>query len=230
MISRRAPKSDMALSEPWYHDFSVLGFPTAQKGGIFPANQKAKEAPLFHLIDEALRRTPGDVIELFCADSLFGIYALQHGAKSLLGIDTGYAQAGGVPIHLQQARIAADALGVGAKATFEDRDVWNVEGVYDIGICAGGLYHLTDPERFLAKLHDHIRGSLVVQTVVSLENTDANYFVASPSYRPHGSCCSAAWMIAAIERAGWKILEQSQNELPGNPELYNRGSIYLLLQ
>ena len=219
----------MALTEPWYHDFSVLGFPTPQKAGIFPANQKAKEGPLFDYIRDALQRTPGNCVELFCADSFFGIYALQQGASSLLGIDIGLPRAGGMPVHLEQARIAADALGVGDRAKFEVRDVWDLQGTFEIGICAGGLYHIPDPERLLRKLKDHITGTLVVQTVVSLANTDPNYFEANPTFRPYGSSCSAGWMLAAVERAGWTILKQTQNELLGNPDLYNRGSLYIEL-
>jgi hypothetical protein len=220
----------MALDELWYHDFSVLGFPTPQRPGIFAANQEAKQGPMFRLIDEALRRHPGDVVELFCADALFGIYALQNGARSLLGIDIGSRATGGRSVHLEQARVAADALHVGDRATFQDMDVWDLKGSFEIGICAGGLYHLPNPEKLLVQLRGQISGALVVQTVVSLENTADDYFEIATPFRPLGSSCSAGWMVNAVARAGWTVAMRLENELTGNPELYNRGSLYLLLE
>lgn len=218
------------LAEPWYHDFSVLGFPTPQKQGIFPANQKAKEGPMFAFIDDALKLSRGTCVELFCADSLFGIYALLHGADRLLGIDTGLSGAGGLPIHLEQARIAADALGVGDRATFANCDVLDLEGTFAIGICAGGLYHLQDPARFLIKLRSNIAGPVVIQTAVSLENTDPAYFEKSPPSRPHGSRFSVGWLKNAVVASGWTILKEHENELVGNAGLEDRGSLYLLCE
>src|SRR5580700_5940566 len=98
------------LLDPWYHDFSLFGLKTPQRGGIFPANQKCKEPILFSMMEEAVRlcRQRGQGtrgVELFCADGFFGMYAIRLGAEGVRAIDLDDRE-------LNRGRLAARLLGL----------------------------------------------------------------------------------------------------------------------
>lgn len=209
----------------WYHDFTPLGLPTPQRWGMFAPNQCAKQEPLCRLVAEALRMA-GDrvdapaVLELFCADGFYSIYAVQHGAGSAHGIDTD-------AVEIDKARLAAKLLGV-ANATFAVADVLTSDARAAVGICAGGLYHLTDPEALLVRLRRQIDHVLVVQTVFHLARPEPDYFETPAPGLTWGSRFSYEYLLAMVERSGWRIVSAERNELTGNDRPEDRGSAYLL--
>jgi 2-polyprenyl-3-methyl-5-hydroxy-6-metoxy-1,4-benzoquinol methylase len=212
------------LGKRWYHDYSPLGFKTPQGREVKRRNQLSKQPHLFRMIDGALRRCSEDLgradgLELFCADGFFGNYAALRGATSILGVDREERP-------LVQARLAAKILGIEARARFERRDVFEVEGSYDFAICAGGLYHLSDPRALLARLRGQVRRALVVQTVYSLASTSPNYFETPAPGWTWGSRFSADFLLSILAETGWKVLETCSNELGGNARPEDRGSIY----
>jgi SAM-dependent methyltransferase len=207
----------------WYHDFAPLGLPTPQRWGMFPPNQAAKQEPLFRLVAEALALSRVDaptVLELFCADGFYAIFAAQHGAGAALGIDTD-------PVEVYKARLAAKLLGV-PNATFEVADVLTSDARADIGICAGGLYHVADPASLLARLRQRIGHVLVVQTVFHLTRTEPDYFETPAPGLTWGCRFSYDYLLAMVERSGWRIVSAERNELTGNDRPEDRGSAYLL--
>ena len=211
---------------PWYHNFSPLGLETPQRGGIYPANQKCKQAILFALIEEALRlcrKRGGSLrgVELFCADGFYGMHAMRLGAESVRGIDLDKKE-------LARARLAAKILGWGEKTAFEREDAFKLKGEYDFCICAGGLYHLEDPARLLSELARKIHGPMVVQTVVSLARTSPDYFETPAPGWTWGSRFSTGRLQDMVAKAGWDILQSTENELTGNDRPEDRGSVYLL--
>lgn len=215
-----------ALVEPWYHDFSLFGLKNQQRGGIYPPNQKSKQVILFPLIEEALRLCGKNGakrrgLELFCADGYYGLYAVRQGADSLRGIDLDKPE-------LAHARLAAKILGWGEKTSFEDEDVYQLTGEYDFCICAGGLYHLTDPARLLSDLSRKIHGPLVVQTVTSLAHTGPDYFETPAPGWTWGSRFSFAYLQTLMAKTGWEIIECAESHLSANERPDDRGSAYLL--
>lgn len=209
----------------WYHDFAPLGLPTPQRWGMFAPNQGAKQEPLCRLVADALRLVgdrPGSptVLELFCADGFYAIYAAQHGAAAALGIDTD-------PVEIDKARLAAKLLGV-PNASFDVADVLTSDARADVGICAGGLYHVTDPAALLARLRRQIDHALVVQTVFHLNRTEPDYFETPAPGLTWGSRFSYTYLLAMVEGSGWRIVSAERNELPGNDRPEDRGSAYLL--
>jgi hypothetical protein len=169
-------------------------------------------------------------IEFFCADGFYANYAAARGIRPILGVDLdcdSVEQRRGV---LDQARLVTRLLGNVDVISYRKADVFDVDGTYDIGICAGGLYHLTNPRRLLEKLREQINVALVLQTVVSLENDDASYFVSPAPGLTWGCRFSSAHLDKMVESCGWKIIEKHSNELPGNIRLCDRGSVYLLCQ
>lgn len=215
------------LHQYWYHDFSSLGLPTAQRPGPWAANQLSKQEPITLRIANAVNRCQADgvdptVLELFCADGFFGCVAADLGASRVTGIDLDGAE-------VERARLAARLLGQ-RRTRFEVEDVWTTEKTAAIGICAGGLYHLEDPEGLLRRLRGLISHYLVVQTVFHLDVDDVDYFETPAPGWTWGSRTSFEGVLAMVERAGWRILDHDRNELLGNDEPSNRGSAYLLCE
>jgi hypothetical protein len=101
---------------------------------------------------------------------------------------------------------------------------------YDLVLCAGGLYHLERPNVFLELLRPVTRGYLVVQSVVTLETEDPSYFISPTPGLRHGSRFTHAGLERWLVEAGWQILAQDRNELPGNKLARDRGSSYFLCQ
>lgn len=214
------------VADPWYHDFTGLGFPTPQRPGLFGPNQKDKNAPLSKLIDQALalcRKAGGNIsgVELFCADGYFANYALQKGAKTMCGLDVRRED-------LSKAKLISKVLGNSEAVTFLRQDVHDLEGKYDFGICAGGLYHLKNPKMLLKKLTQHIKTALVIQTVYSLADADKDYFETPAPGWDWGCRFSYDYLINMVEDSGWKIELEDKNELTANPLPQDRGSAYLL--
>jgi 2-polyprenyl-3-methyl-5-hydroxy-6-metoxy-1,4-benzoquinol methylase len=58
--------------------------------------------------------------------------------------------------------------------------VFDSQGPYDFGICAGGLYHISNPKELLMDLRQKVKKALVIQTVYSLANEDEDYFETRP--------------------------------------------------
>lgn len=209
----------------WYHDFEVLGVKTEQKPGPYRLNQLAKQDLIFKLIDGAIllcdKTKPITGVELFCADGFYSNYVAKKHRTKIRGIDL---SAG----HLKRAREITKKLGNEGAVGFTHCDVMDLDEEYDFGICAGGLYHLADPKSLLTLLREKIKKALVIQTVVSLENTEEDYFETPAPRRLHGCRFSSRYLVKMVEACGWEIIEEHSNELEGNVQIHDRGSAYLL--
>lgn len=210
-------------TEDWYHDFSILGLKTRQRPGIYAPNQRCKQEHLFRYISEAIRlcKKKADGVELFCADGFYANYAIQAGADRMHGVDLDKNE-------LEHARLITGLLGNAEKIVFEQLDVHDLQGSYDFGICAGGLYHLLDPEVLLGKLARQIRVALVVQTVYSLARGERDYFETPAPGWSWGCRFSLRYLFDMIARTGWTVIEFTTNELAGNERPEDRGSAYVL--
>jgi predicted RNA methylase len=214
------------LSDLWYHDFACFGIKTVQEPGIWKKNQACKEGPLFSMIEEAVksvkqRSESVKGVELFCADGFYGLYAVQKGAEHVHGMDLDEK-------NLKKATLIAKMLGYAKKTNFEKRDVYTLSGSYDLGICAGGLYHISDPAALLKLLKAHVHGPLVIQTVYSLAKTSPDYFETPAPGWTWGCRFSYDHLKKMIRDAGWKIIREEKNELLGNTRPEDRGSAYFL--
>jgi SAM-dependent methyltransferase len=210
------------LLDPWYHDFEVLGLKT----GIEHPNQRCKQRYLFPYIDRAIsicRRHTDAVsgVELFCADGFYANYAVLHGASGMLGIDAN-------DYYIMKAKTIARALGNADKIRFQRADVFDLARCFDFCICAGGLYHLADPEALLRLMRGKIRYALVIQTVYSLVDAREDYFESPAPGWSWGSRFSYEYLLRMVDRSDWRILEADRNELEGNERPEDRGSAYLL--
>ncbi len=186
-------------------------------------NQRVKEAVLIPFLQRGfadLGERPR-ALDLFCADGYYSctMARLAPGAR-VTGIDLDARE-------IERARTAAQVLGLsGLEFVCADVDPWiaATQERFDLIFCAGGLYHLSRPERLLASLSRIAARYLVLQSVVSLENQEPEYFEApAPGWR-HGSRFSHQRLVAWLGEYGWEIVDQLRHELPGNRRLRDRGS------
>ena len=190
-------------------------------------NQPVKERHLLGLVARALS-TLGPLpacLELFSAD---GYYSCR--LKTL----SPHARITGVeldPEQIRRAETIVRRLGFD-EVGFRQEDAWTFlersREAYDLVLCAGGLYHLSDPGRLLQAVTRVARGCLVVQSVVTLETEDAGYFVQPAKGWQHGCRFTHGWLRARLEALGWRILEEARAELPGNRRPHDRGSSFYL--
>ena len=212
----------------FYHSFWTFGLSNRQKSGVYPVNQRCKEQYVLGYLLVALARARGrtvnyqpSVLELFCADAYYGFFAKRFGAGRVVAVDND-------PDSLQEASIMRDVLGL--EIDLRLQDVCDLEPTenYDVVICTGGLYHLKDPAAFLRKIRKNVKRYLVVQSVVTLESEDPNYFVAPAPGWKHGCRFSAGYFVGLLRDAGFYILGYGFNHLEGNDQVYDRGSCYAL--
>lgn len=226
-----ADERQLLLSDDWYHDFGYFGVKTYFRDKVSRLNQESKQEVIFSLIDKAIDLC-GDNnticgIELFCADGFYSNYAIKKGVSKMTGIDIEMDEAGGRGA-LSYARLMSKILGHIENTKYENRSVFNINGSYDIVICAGGLYHISNPKELLESLKKHTKKALVIQTVYSLESNDESYFESPCPGWSWGCRFSYKYLINMVKSAGWVIAEERSNELKGNLLSRDRGSAYLL--
>lgn len=241
---------------PWYHDFAALGVQTifpdsAQplwKRGLrnarrllrgqkpyprgthradhFVINQQCKEPYLRAFMQEAFAALGegARVLDLFCADGYYSfVMATLTEHATITGVDLNARD-------IQCAQVMGQVLGQ-ERVTFVAGDVFEVlpktTGI-DFIFCAGGLYHLAAPYELIALMRERHPIRLLIQSVVTLETEDKDYFVTPAPGWKHGSRFTHARLRNWILESGLDVLDEARNELEGNPAKQDRGSSYFL--
>ena len=226
IIRSRSYAEKKLLYGKWYHDFKDIGLRTDQYNDRYRLNQSAKQRPITEFIDRAhslCRREQGPIngVEMFCADGFYSNYPAGKDSTEMYGVDIDNDS-------LTKARLITKLLGHSDRITFENCDVFKLSGEYDFGICAGGLYHMENPQHLLKLLTTKIRSALVIQTVYSLANTSNDYSETPAPHFTWGCRFSYSYLQRMVKDAGWKVIDKSTNEVLGNVHLEDRGSAYLL--
>jgi len=190
-------------------------------------NQRHKEVFLLPFLERCLGEldTHPRCLELFCADGYYScVMSRMKPGAFVTGVDRDRRE-------IERARTAARLLGC-RQASFVVEDVWSfverTEATFDLILCAGGLYHLTEPRRLLELLRRRAARFLVIQSVVTLEVGDAGYFVTPAPGWKHGSRFTHARLESWLTDLGWRILASGRNELTANARPCDRGSSYFL--
>lgn len=221
----------------WYHDFSVLGLKTYQHQSVgYKLHQEIKQKVIFDYINKAIKLckinnpSPISAVELFCADGYFLNYSVINGVDQAVGIDLEEESGESEQRRsvLDQARLATKLLGNTERINFYKQDVFLLDKNFDIGICVGGLYHITEPKKLLELLSNKINKYLVVQSVVSLADEDENYFESPAPGWAWGCRFSHKYLLKMLEQTGWVVLEKFRNELLNNTSSSDKGSSYCL--
>ena len=218
----------MSEMREFYHSFSLLGLPARQKPDFYRVNQRCKEPHILGYLLEALAKTRGtrveyqpSVLELFCADAYYGFLAKRFGAGHVLAIDNDREA-------LEQAAVIRDALALEIDLRQADIVGTPLQENFDIVLCTGRLYHISDPGKLVRDLRQHVKHYLVVQSVVSLESKDHDYFISPAPGWPHGCRFSERYFLRMLREANFHVLGYGFNHLEGNERLCDRGSAYAL--
>lgn len=217
---------------PLYHKYTFFGVDNEQLEGIFAGNQKAKTPILTSYVAWAIAKCKAEsdkvsFAELFCADGYYAMVASRLGVEKSVGYDNDID-----PHHFfQKAPGIAEGLGL-KNVEFIEADMNKLSKLpkYDIVANVGGLYHVENPEAVLKASYKMAKKYLIVQTVVSLENKKKDYFVTPAPGWTWGSRYSRQSFDALIKKLGYKVKDFHFNELLGNGELSNRGSVYYLIE
>ncbi len=190
-------------------------------------NQPVKEEHLMSLVERALvdLNSHPSCLELFCADGYYSCRIKTHSpGASVTGLELDEN-------HIRRAETMSRRLGLEG-ISFRREDVRTFldqsPEPYDLVLCAGGLYHISDPVRLLQQLKNISRGYVVIQSVVTLKTEDPGYFTRPAPGWQHGCRFTHAWLRERLSEEGWKLLMESRTELPGNRRLRDRGSSFFL--
>lgn len=227
----------MLQTPNWYHDFDVLGVKTHQFAfDGYDISQQDKQQIIFSLLDKAIAYCQGArptgttlrLVELFCADCFYSIYALKKGVDSAVGIDLAEESGEGAirGVVLDQALLVSGLLGQADKLTVLRQDVRDFQGEYELCICAGGLYHLENPAQLIRHISARIRRALVIQTVVSLEVSGEEPYFETPAPGWTWGCrFNDVYLIQLLKENGWDVRAVEKNELRANQKARDRGSL-----
>lgn len=133
---------------------------------------------------------------------------------------------------IERCKTMAHHLKSGPATFFED-DVYHfVENSdkFDLILCAGGLYHLPDPRRLLEGLRKITKQYLVVQSAITVEHDDPDYFERpNPWFKTWGSLFTNRRLLRWLDEAGFEVVESAVNsrEHP-NPDYV--GACYALVK
>lgn len=214
-----------------YHEYSLFGYASTQKGGIFPLNQRCKAPIISAYLQWAIAKARNHVddevtfAELFCADGYYAMLARHFGATSSTGIDNDRDK------FLENAQKIAERMKI-TNIRFVKEDVSRIDSMAKVDIVAnvGGLYHVENPKEVLAKSYAMARKYLIIQNVVSLANSNPHYFETPAPGWTWGSRFNRESFDNLIASLGYKVLDRHFNELEGNDRPEDRGSVYYLIE
>ncbi len=138
----------------WFHNLDLNGVQTAPDHflGDYPRNKFSRFA---HLVPQDL--TGKTVLDIGCNAGFYSFEMKRRGAARVVGIDSDDR-------YLDQARFAADALGVDG-VTFRNLSIYDVGRLgerFDLVIFMGVLYHLRHPLLALDLIREHVADDLML--------------------------------------------------------------------
>jgi hypothetical protein len=219
---------------PLYHEYSLFGVKNEQLPGIFSANQKAKAPIISAYIALAIAKAKEkhdngqvDFAELFCADGYYTMLASRLGVSKAVGYDNDSDENGFFKKAPEIARILSMT-----NVQFMNEDMQEMEKLprYSIVANIGGLYHVSNPEEILKKSYNMAKDYLIVQSVVSMANSRPDYFESPAPGWTWGSRFNKVSFDKLIKRLKYRVVDSHFNELKGNPQKSNRGSVYYLIE
>lgn len=226
----------------WYHNFSAVGFPsTFYRIGGYDVSQKNKAPILIDLIREASalvkkRKAQPDeevsLVDLFCADAYYSIYALHHDfATFAVAIDCQEMSGEGSlrANVLEQANFISKLCGLQNRLLLINEDVLTYRGEFDICLCFGGLYHINNPYDLLKRITLRTKSALVIQTVITSNQGETRPFFISPAPDWSWGCrFNAIYLTNILQELGWKIIHQDIRSMEANTSSWDNLSLSIL--
>jgi SAM-dependent methyltransferase len=153
----------------WHYEFDLAGHLTPIAGGGPHRNRQEQRAR--YIFDPMLRLYGGSlsgkrVLDLGCNAGYWSLRAVQSGCDFVLGID-------GRQMHVDQANLVFDVKEIDrSRYEFVKGDVYatdlSANGPFEIVLCLGLLYHVSDPAALIEKIGELTTDLLVIDTSLSL--------------------------------------------------------------
>jgi tRNA (mo5U34)-methyltransferase len=162
-------EAKIASFESWHYEFDLAGHRTPIVGGGPHRNRQEQRAR--YIFDPLLRLFGGSlsgkrVLDLGCNAGYWSLRAVQAGCDFALGID-------GRQMHIDQANFVFDVNEIDrSRYEFVRGDVYatdlSASGPFEIVLCLGLLYHVSDPAALIEKIGELNTELLVIDTSLSL--------------------------------------------------------------
>jgi SAM-dependent methyltransferase len=162
-------EAKIASFPSWHYEFDLAGHRTPISFG--PPHRNRQEQRARYIVDPLLRLFGGSlsgkrVLDLGCNAGYWSLRAVQSGSDFVLGID-------GRQMHIDQANFVFDVEQVdSSRYEFVRGDVYATDlaanGPFEIVLCLGLLYHVSDPATLIEKIGELNTELLVIDTNLSL--------------------------------------------------------------
>jgi SAM-dependent methyltransferase len=160
-------EAKIASFPAWHYEFEVDGHRTPIAGGAAHRNRQAERDryifdPLCDLFGGSLAGKR--VLDLGCNAGFWSLRAVECGAEFVLGID-------GRQMHIDQANFIFEAKGIDRSCyefVLDDVYAADPDGPFDVVLCLGLLYHVSDPVTLIEKIAGLNDEVLVIDTSLSL--------------------------------------------------------------
>ena len=191
-------------------------------------NQERKEKFILPYLKEAFQACAElgidkpATLELFCADGFYSFWMQKNfNLTTLKAVDLNERR-------ITQAKVMNEVLQ--SNIDFYDMDVYDIspQERYDITLCAGGLYHVHDPQKMLELCYQMTNHYVIIQTVITLESEAEDYFITPAPGWKHGCRFTDARLRKWIEELGFEILQHGRDKLDNDAPLSSRGTTYYL--
>jgi tRNA (mo5U34)-methyltransferase len=177
--------SELDRFDDWFYEFKFSnGAETRAVHPDLPATHEARAELVFPYLDEVFgdRWAEIDCLDMACHQGWFAIQAALRGARRVFGVDIREE-------HVARARLVAELTGVQA-TRFERRNLYDLapatDGVFDLTLFLGILYHLEDPVGALKVARALTRGLCVIETQVARPAPDLTFMWGPDPTPRHG--------------------------------------------
>lgn len=177
-LERRNVEAALGAHDDWFYEFSFVNGASTGIGDPFVADTHATRAELvFPMLDDVFARRWSEVecIDMACHQGWFAVQTALRGAARVHGIDVR-------PEHIARAELVTRLAGL-SNAEFELRNLFDLDprrdGVFDLTLFLGILYHLEDPVGALKKARAMTRELCVIETQVARAAPSLTYMWGS---------------------------------------------------
>jgi tRNA (mo5U34)-methyltransferase len=149
---------DTVTLAPWYQSFDLADW--LEITGVHDGDSVLACLDLLGFPRDFSDKT---VLDVGCNAGYYGFVAKSRGASRVTGVELD-------PHFVRQARYLATLLGL--DVDFLHDDVHNVHtglGIFDIIICSGLMYHITDPTNVLARMSEVCADAILIESEFLLD-------------------------------------------------------------
>jgi len=135
---------------PWFSQFLFAQGVRTPKAGCTIEYFRERAVRIYSAIESHIDPAECVLLDVGCADGFFPIEAVKRGFKQVIGVDPR-------PENVEKCKLAAELHGFD-NAEFHLDNVYDLDIAkdrkFDVVICQGVFYHLSDPVRAMEKLYE----------------------------------------------------------------------------